>query len=108
MSQRPAPDPALPQNPDTAFDRALMVRLKDVFRTYSQRIIGLSEGRLNAIDNAVTSVPTTGTYAQGDFVRNSTPTELGTAGNKYCIDGWTCVVGGTPGTFVQKRFLTGN
>lgn len=108
MSIRPAPDPALPQNPETAFNRALMVRLKDVFRTYSNRIICLSEGRLNAIDNAVASVPTTGTYAQGDFVRNSTPTELGAGGSKYVIFGWVNTVGGTPGTFVQCRFLTGN
>lgn len=52
--------------------------------------------------------PTTGTWLQGDMVTNSTPTELGTAGSKYVILGWCCVSGGTPGTWVQNRVLTGN
>ena len=108
MSNRPVNDPVLPQNPDTDYGRVLNLRLKDILRVLCVRVNGLADGQVSAIDNARTSVPTTGTFAQGDFVRNSTPSELGTAGNKYCIEGWTCVSGGTPGTFVQKRFLTGN
>ena len=105
---RPTEDPILPQNPDTEYAKSLNVRLKDIFRILCRRVNGISDGRISAIDNAVTSVPTTGTYAQGDFVRNSTPTELGSAASKYVIFGWVCTVGGTPGTFVQCRFLTGN
>lgn len=68
----------------------------------------LSNGVLAATYNANTAAPTTGTYAQGDFVKNSTPSELGTAGSKYVILGWVCTVGGSPGTFVETRCLTGN
>lgn len=68
----------------------------------------LSEGKLVALYQSGSSAPTTGTHAQGDFVTNSTPTELGTAGAKYVIRGWVCTAGGTPGTWVQCRFLTGN
>lgn len=78
------------------------------FREISRQVNGLSEGKMAAFYTAATSVPTTGTWAQGDFVKNSAPTELGTAGSKYFIEGWKCLVSGTPGTWVQARFLTGN
>lgn len=55
-----------------------------------------------------TAAPTTGTWGQGDKRHNTTPTELGTAGSKYIVDGWVCTVAGTPGTWVEKRCLTGN
>lgn len=64
----------------------------------------LAEGRLSAIYNALPSAPTTGSYAQGDFIRNSTPTELGTASSKYVVFGW--VYDGS--AWLQCRFLTGN
>lgn len=57
---------------------------------------------------AMTAAPTTGTWAKGDFVANSNPSELGSVGSKYFIDGWKCLAGGTPGTWVQARYLTGN
>ena len=76
-------------------------------REVAKQINALSEGRAVALYQSASSVPTTGTYAQGDFVANNTPTELGTAGSKYVIDGWKCVVGGTPGTWVECRYLTG-
>jgi len=76
-------------------------------REHAQQVNLLTEGRISANYTAVPSVPTTGTYAPGDFVRNSAPAELGTSGSKYVIFGWLCVTGGTPGTFVQCRFLTG-
>ncbi len=53
-------------------------------------------------------VPTTGTAVQGDEYRNTTPTETGTAGSKYVLRGVICTVGGTPGTWVPMRSLTGN
>jgi len=68
----------------------------------------ISEGKIAGFYAAMTSVPTSGTWAQGDFVLNATPSELGTAGSKYVIHGWRCTVGGTPGTWIQCRFLTGN
>jgi hypothetical protein len=68
----------------------------------------LTDGRLAGTNNATAAAPTSGTHAQGDVVRNSAPTELGTAGSKYVVLGWICVVGGTPGTWLQTRTLTGN
>ena len=105
---RPAQEVALPLNPDTQYTRDLNFKLKDILRTLAQRVNAVSDGRINAIDNAATAVPTTGMYAQGDFVRNLTPTELGAAGSRYVVVGWLCVAAGTPGTFVQQRSLTGN
>ena len=95
--------PLLPLDPSR-----LNVVLDQQFFAIATKVNGLADGRLSQIDNARTSVPTTGTWAQGDFVRNSTPSELGAAASKYVIFGWLCTVGGTPGTFVQCRFLTGN
>jgi hypothetical protein len=68
----------------------------------------MTDGRLTGANNAATAAPTTGGHAQGDFVRNSAPSEAGTAGSKYVVFGFLCVASGTPGTWVQCRFLTGN
>ena len=89
------------------------VALQDVamqreLREHALQVNMLSEGRISATNNASTAAPTTGAYAQGDFVRNSAPSELGSASSKYVIFGWLCVSSGTPGTFMQCRFLTGN
>ena len=54
-----------------------------------------------------TSAPTTGLWSQGDFVWNTTPSELGAGGSKYVILGWSCVAAGEPGTWVESRALTG-
>ncbi len=101
-------EPNLPQNPDTAYTRALNYSLKELFRSIARQVNALSAGRINGTDNASASVPTTGMYAVGDFVRNSAPTELGSASSRYVILGWVCTVSGTPGTFLQCRVLTGN
>jgi hypothetical protein len=85
-------------------DPDLQRHLRDV----SGQVNALTEGRISAVYNADTSVPLAGKYDQGDFVRNSAPTELGTTPNKYVIEGWLCVTAGDPATFVEKRFLTGN
>lgn len=81
--------------------------LQREFRLLATQINLLTEGRIEAIHNAATAAPTSGTHMQGDFVRNSAPSEMGAAGSKYVIEGWACVASGTPGTWVQKRFLTG-
>ena len=90
--------------PRIAGDPALFAEL----RTHALQINAISEGRLAGSYNAQAAAPTTGTYAQGDFIRNSAPAELGAAASKYVIFGWVCTVAGTPGTFLQCRFLTGN
>lgn len=82
----------------------LMVR---ELREHANQVNMLSEGRIGAVNNAQTAAPTTGQYAAGDFVKNSAPSELGSPGSRYVIDGWTCL-SDSPLTFVQKRFLTGN
>jgi hypothetical protein len=82
-------------------------KLTDLWRATNQQVNQLTEGQITAVHNAATSVPTSGTFAPGDFIRNSAPSELGTAGSKYVLTGWLCTVGGTPGTFVQCRALTG-
>lgn len=78
------------------------------YREVAQQVNALSEGQVSATYNANTAAPTTGTYAQGDFVKNSAPVEAGSTNNKYVVCGWICVAGGTPGTWVQARYITGN
>jgi hypothetical protein len=82
--------------------------LSKIVRDLQEVINGLAEGKQVYTYNAQTAAPTTGTYAIGDFILNSAPAELGAASSKYIIHGWRCTVSGTPGTWVQCRFLTGN
>lgn len=105
---RPMSESLLPINPDTDYARQLNLQLKDIFRNLAQRVNAISDGQISAIDNAATTAPTTGTYSQGDVIRNKAPTELGAATAKYIVTGFTCVLGGTPGTWIQNRTLTGN
>ena len=74
----------------------------------AQQVNALSEGRLSATYNAYTAAPTTGTWAKGDYIKNSNPAEAGAVSSKYVILGWVCTVAGTPGTWLQCRALTGN
>lgn len=99
----------LQDNPLLPQDLPGLVRQLDrLYRGIAQQVNSLSEGTASATYNAATSAPTTGTYAQGDFIANSAPTEQGVAGSKYVIRGFRCVASGTPGTWVQERALTGN
>lgn len=98
-------DQRLPNNDDIS---SLKTRLSEIFRNLTTQLNGVSEGRLSAFHNAYTAAPTTGTWAVGDFIKNSAPAEAGGAGNKYLIIGWTCSVAGSPGTWLQNRTLTGN
>ena len=82
--------------------------LQRELREHATQVNNLTEGRIAAVTNATTAAPTSGPNQQGDFVRNSAPTELGSALSKYVILGWVCVVSGTPGTWVEFRGLTGN
>jgi hypothetical protein len=78
------------------------------YREIARQVNALSEGQQVAFYNAATTVPTAGTWQLGDFVLNKAPAELGTATAKYLIHGWRCTVSGTPGTWLECRFLTGN
>lgn len=101
-------NPQLPQSPDTQYAKDLNYVLSRLLRNIAQKLNAVGDGRISGSDLVAAAVPTTGDYATGDFVKNSAPSELGTAGSKYYIDGWKCVAGGSPGTFVQSRHLTGN
>ncbi len=68
----------------------------------------LAEGRLKGRHFTASAVPTTGDFAQGDIIWNSAPAEAGGAGSKYVVLGWICTVGGSPGTLLDMRVLTGN
>lgn len=98
----------LPINPDSQYEKDLNFKLKDIFRNLIIKLNGLSDGRISAVDNTATSIPTTGMYSVGDQVRNKAPAELGSAGSKYVVLGWVCVTAGSPGLFLPIRTLTGN
>ena len=93
-------EPKVPQ--ETSYD--LIKTLKEI----TNQVNGLTEGRMSFRHSASTSFPTTGTYANGDVIFNSAPSELGSASSKYVITQWICTVSGTPGTWVACRSLTGN
>lgn len=82
--------------------------LLDLLKRIAYQVNLLSEGAISARYNAAIAAPTTGRWAQGDRISNSAPAELGTAGSKYIITDFLCVVSGTPGTWLQARSLTGN
>lgn len=90
--------PRKPADPDTEL----------WYRQVAQQVNALSEGLITATYNAATSIPTSGTGTQGDFVKNKTPVEAGAAASKFVVIGWICVASGTPGTWLPARVLTGN
>lgn len=94
-------------------DKAQMERkLTDLHRDIARQVNDLTEGRIAAVTNGSTSVPTTGTWCQGDFVRNATPSEAGTAGSKYVVTGWLRLTSSSNNVlntdWVATRSLTGN
>ncbi len=101
-------NPQLPQNPDTDYARNLNFVLSRLLRNIASKVNGIGDGRIVGSDLVAAVIPTTGTYAQGDFIRNSAPVEAGTAGSKFVLVGWIVTVGGTPGTLLPCRYLTGN
>lgn len=96
-------DARLPQDGNTA---SLLRRLAELQRENAALVNALAEGRMAGAVNAAAAAPTTGSYAVGDFVRNSAPSEQGAAGARYVVTGWLCTA--APATFVQQRCLTGN
>jgi len=83
-------------------------RIEELFQQIVEQVSLLSEGKQASYYQARTSAPTTGSWARGDWVKNSAPTESGGAGSRYMIFGWLCVTSGTPGTWREMRVLTGN
>lgn len=93
----------LPQPTSPTF----LAHLYAVLRQIITQLNNLSDGLITA-SYSDTAAPTTGTHGAGDFVKNSSPAELGIIGEKYVITGWICTAGGTPGTWKESRTLTGN
>lgn len=91
-------------------DNQLTRHLTKSWAEMTTQLNQLSEGQIVAATNAATAPPTGSAvnYNQGDFIRNLTPTVLGTAGSQYVIMGWVCTVSGAPGTWAQSRTLTGS
>lgn len=91
-------NPRLP--PDLA---GLVQRLNQLLPRLADQVNRLTEGQASAVHNAAPSAPTSGAWAEGDFVKNSAPAVLGAPGSKYVVEGWMRV----GGAWVEKRFLTG-
>lgn len=106
MSER-AILPLPPGTSPESYEARLNFRVSREIGDLKTKYDGVRMGRLAAYNSAV-SIPTGNTWAQGDIVRNSNPSELGGAGSKYVLLGWICTVSGTPGTWVEMRTLTGN
>jgi hypothetical protein len=98
----------LAENPLLPDNSPLSRQLTQLMRETAAQVNAISEGRQYGFYTAAAAAPTTGTWALGDFVLNSAPAEAGVAASMYIIHGWRCTVAGTPGTWVQCRFLTGN
>jgi hypothetical protein len=90
----------------TLYETGLIRRLVELLTRSNEQVNGLTEGRIALNHAAVTAAPTTGTWTQGDRLKNSAPVEAGSPA--YVIDGWVCVASGTPGTWLEQRTLTGN
>jgi len=96
-------DPRLPTE-----TQQLVLKLTNILRDVTNQLNNLTEGRISAVYNAQPAPPASGQNYAGDFVRNSAPSELGTAGSRFIVFGWMCVASGTPGTWSPLRTLTGN
>lgn len=87
-------------------------KISDQFREHAQQVNLLSEGLVAGAYAARTSVPTTGTWSQGDFVRKSDLAEAGVALSQYVVIGWLRLTNGTGNVlntdWVEARVLTGN
>ena len=101
-------NPQLPRNPDTSYARELNFALQQILRTIAQKVNLIGDGRLAGSDFVASTIPTTGQFARGDFIRNSAPVEACVPTAKYIVAGWICEVGGSPGTLRECRYLTGN
>ncbi|WP_081059680.1 hypothetical protein [Burkholderia stagnalis] len=89
----------------------LVAALQRVLDPVIKQLNALADGYVSAVNNAATAAPATGsltTYAHGDYIRNSAPSEIGIAGARYVVLGWICIEAGTPGKWRECRCPTGN
>jgi hypothetical protein len=97
--------------PGQGGDQPLRIALSDFFRKMAVKIDALSLGQISGCDNATTAMPTAGTWARGDIVRNSTPTVAGGGGAQYVITGWIRITDGSGNVlntdWCELRSLTG-
>lgn len=100
--------PLLPASMDAGLKVALTRALKNIATKVNQ----LGGGFISGNDNTSTTVPTTGSWFQGDYVKKSNPVEAGGGGAKYVIKGWTRVTSGSGNVlntdWLEDRSLTGN
>jgi hypothetical protein len=98
----------LPMPGSANYQGQLNAQLYRLLEEFARQVNQITEGQVSAVTNAAAAAPTAGTFAQGDFVRNSAPTELGSVSSKYITYGFICVSSGSPGTWRELRCLTGN
>ena len=81
----------------------------DIVRAIARQVDGLTEGGISYKDNAVSVAPTSSAvaHAAGDMKWKLNPTVQGTVGAQTVTVGFMCVAPGSPGTWVEMRFLTG-
>jgi len=93
-------------------DKRVPALLRESIERTNAQVNMLAEGFVHASHGARTSYPTTGTWAQGDYIRCSTPTEAGSASSKYVVLGWIRVTSGADNAlntdWLECRALTGN
>ena len=78
-----------PRFPD---DRGQFERkLTELFRDAAQQVNAAADGQMVASNNARTSIPTTGTFAKGDFVRKSAPS----VASSGVVVGWLRITDGS-------------
>jgi hypothetical protein len=77
-----------------AFDAALKIRAFQIFAVNSENFASVWPGYEQVVPgaNIGTAAPTSGTWVQGRWVYNATPSAAGTVA-------WICTTGGTPGTW---------
>jgi hypothetical protein len=104
--------PLLPLRPESDFDSRLYQALNKVLREIAIKTNQIAAGNTAGFDAQSTAVPSTGTWAIGDYVKKSNPVEAGSAPNKYVIKGWIRVTNGSGNTlntdWLEDRALTGN
>jgi hypothetical protein len=80
-------------------------RMAAILRSIETQMGLHAEGRLAGRYTAATAAPTTGDWAKGDIVDNSSPSVVTSAASDYVIVGWICTVSGSPGTWKERRVL---
>lgn len=86
-------------------------QLDRLYRDTAQQVNQMSEGKIQSATNAVSSMPTTGSYTAGDFVVNSAPAILGAPGSRYVVRGWIRITSGSAHVlntdWTEARIITG-